>query len=115
MSDSVGPLDSWYFIRCDDEKMVLDVRTADPWLVEIRWDEIERVCLIPGDFLMTDEVYVFVRGRANSYVVPLDAHGGAELMGAMPASVCPYELRIAFATGDPGQQFWWPPIEEQEG
>jgi hypothetical protein len=109
--ESIGPLSTWYFIRCDTEQLTLDVRTATPWRAEIRWDRIERICLVPGDLWSSDELIVFVKGRENSYVIPLEANGGAELISALPESVCPYDLRIAFATGAAGQQFWWPPLQ----
>ncbi len=51
----------------------------DPWKTEIQWADIVRVCFEATDLYSSDTIYIFVRGRENSYPVPVDGAGGAEL------------------------------------
>lgn len=84
---NLGPVSRWFHVKWDDQHIHLDVRSRKPWQAEIPWSEIERVALKmePGDFMgVSNGLYVWVRGREHSYVIPLDATGGWDLLQELP-------------------------------
>ncbi len=76
-------LDTCYHVSFDE---VYIYRNVDPpegegWNDKLRWEEIIRICYHPGDFLETDELYIFTNEREESYLIPLEADGAPKLWG----------------------------------
>jgi hypothetical protein len=98
----------WYKTKFDDQKISLDVRTDKPWKVDIPWANIERVCLKSEGDLTSDGIYIFVRNREASYVVPVEADGGSELLFELAKlDKFSYEL-ISKASVSPDGLFCYP-------
>jgi len=68
----------WFQLELTEEMVTLTVSPPNRpgWTAVIRWEEIERVCFEPGDWLQSDTLYVFTSQRPESYVIPLEAVGG---------------------------------------
>ncbi len=75
------PLREWYFVRFDDSAIALQVNPPDgaAWEATIDWERIIRVCFKTGDWLESDEIYIFTDERPESYVIPTEAEGGQAL------------------------------------
>ena len=78
---STPALNEWFFASFDDEAVYLEVRPpgAAVWNERIRWEKITRVCFKAGDFLESDEIYIFTDERPESRLIPVDANGGNAL------------------------------------
>ena len=74
-------LSNWFHVKFDQDKISITVKppSNDGWDAEILWDEIIRVCFKPGDFLESDEIYIFIKKRPESFVIPIEANGGLEV------------------------------------
>jgi hypothetical protein len=74
------PPSSWFLVRWDDTSVHFDVRPPDrdAWHISIQWKAITRVCFRAESYSCSDGIYVFTKGRAESYAVPMDAGGGHE-------------------------------------
>ncbi|MBC8504397.1 MAG: hypothetical protein ISR58_04555 [Anaerolineales bacterium] len=75
------PLEDWFKVSFDDSEINLDVHPAEQDIrkTQIPWADIIRVCFKPGDFLSSDEIYIFTNQRPESYLIPTEAFGGFEL------------------------------------
>ena len=78
-------LSEWFKVRFDDTHAYRDVRPPgrEPWADAFAFADIERVCIKTADFLGTDELFVFVRTRPESYVIPTEAEGGLDLLNEL--------------------------------
>jgi hypothetical protein len=72
----------WYRVRFRGTGIDLDVTPPGPpaWAAQIDYKDIRCVCFKTGDGLLSDEVYLFTSHGEESYLIPVDADGGAELM-----------------------------------
>ena len=107
-------LENWFKVSSNDETILIDATPPgrDKWSAEIKWSEIERVCYGTTDFLYSDEIFLFVKGRKESYHIPIDADGGIDLWnGIIDRKLFDAELAIKVATADIGRVYCWPPIE----
>ncbi len=75
--NSIPQLSDWFHVRCTDTHLELDVRPPNgkSWRAQLAWGEIVRVCVEIGDMFTPDDLYIFVREREASYVVPLECDG----------------------------------------
>ncbi|MHA2503840.1 MAG: hypothetical protein ACXAE3_13350 [Candidatus Kariarchaeaceae archaeon] len=71
----------WFVVRVNEDTIELDVSPPGmpSWTASINWDECIRICFKTGDFLDSDELYIFVRGREHSYLIPMDGDGTSQL------------------------------------
>ncbi len=74
----------WYDVSFDENTITLQISAPgkeerSSTRVSIQWQDIIRICIKCGDFLVSDELHVFVSHREESYVIPLDANGGFKL------------------------------------
>lgn len=103
------PVSEWFHVELDDEKVTLDVRPpeAEGWTASFRWADIERVCFEGADLMGTDTVYVWVKGRPESYVIPAEGDGQALWQEIIGRGLFDAQLAIeaAFGTG----LRCWPP------
>jgi len=103
----------WYRVTLRDDGFELDVRPPrmEAWTATVRWGDVVRVCLKPEPLELSDGLYIFVRGRPESYVVPTEATGGGELLFALADhGLFKHELIIAASSEHDGL-FCWPPPE----
>ena len=105
------PLDEWYFVTFDDEKV--SIRAEPPgkeaWSAEFTWRSIERVCFKAEELYVSDGIYVFTSARPESYAIPIEANGGGELWGEiLRRKLFDAELALE-AVGSTAGVFCWPP------
>lgn len=106
-------LDSWYRVTFDATHVYRDVRPpgGEAWQDQCAWADIIRVCFEPGDFLLTDTIYLFTNQRPESYEIPTDADGGGALWGEIVRrGLFDAQRAIAVALGTEGLECW-PPLE----
>lgn len=102
-------LETWYHVSFDEEYIYrkVDPPGSEGWNDKCRWEDIIRICFQPGDFLQTDELYIFTSEREESYLIPLEADGGLELWGEIiDRNLFDAELAIKVATGLEGLHCW---------
>ena len=107
-------LENWFKVSSNDEAILIDVSPPgrDGWSAVIKWSEIERVCYETTDILYSNDIFLFVKGRKESYRIPIDADGGMDLWnGIIDRKLFYAELAITFATADIGAVYCWPPTE----
>jgi hypothetical protein len=107
----------WYRVFCDDFGIHRDVAPpgGDAWSDEVAWSDIVRVCFKPGGIFESDEFYVFSSKRDASYVIPTEASGGGDLVGALVRrDLFSAELLIEAMASEDGL-FCWPPVGGGEG
>ena len=75
----------WYVVEFDDMAVRRHVSPSgsEGWSDHFYWHDIIRVCYQAGDFLESDEVFIFTNQRPNSYQIPTEAMGGSALMGEL--------------------------------
>jgi len=106
----IEALSQWFRAEFDDAIISLHANPPerDPWQADVRWDSIIRVCFKAGDFLGSDEIYIFSNERPESYVVPIDANGGSDLwFEIIRRRMFDAELAIRSASAT-GELFCWP-------
>ncbi|HEY0512682.1 MAG TPA: hypothetical protein VGH73_12305 [Thermoanaerobaculia bacterium] len=71
----------WFRVTFDDRGVTLDVTPANeaPWRQSFAWSSVIRVCFKPEEWI-SDGLYIFTRERPQSYVIPVECSGGAELL-----------------------------------
>lgn len=109
-----APLSEWFHVSFDDNSIYIHIHA--PGREEIKtslfWSEIIRICFKTGDFLDPDEIYIFVNTRPESYLIPTEADGGADLWGEMiERGLFDAELAIKAATSSGGELFCWPKVD----
>jgi len=78
------------------------------WRDEFAWGDVIRVCLEAQDFTGADSLYIFVRRRSESYVIPLEAERGQEVFAELiRRKLFDAELAIRAASITEGL-FCWP-------
>jgi hypothetical protein len=105
------PLDQWFTVAFDDERVTLDVRPPGeaPSVASFRWSEITRICFKPEDFTISDGIYIFTTQRPESFVVPVEAKGGEVFWNkVIERGLFPGELAIQAATSREGALLCWP-------
>jgi hypothetical protein len=109
------PVRKWFFVSFDDVSISLRVETESPWQAQLGFSDVERICIKmePDAFLgVSNGLYIWVKGRENSYAIPLDADGSPALIkeltrrGQLPAEL------VVQAMGSTSGTFCWPPITQ---
>ncbi len=96
-----APLREWYFVGFDDSTIALQVSPPNgiAWKETIAWDRIIQVCFKTGDWMESDEIYLFTDERPESYVIPAEAEGGHALWSEILArKLFDAEMAIQAAT-----------------
>ena len=113
-------LDAWFRVSFDEDQVTLDV--APPggraWRQSFAWSSVIRVCFKP-EVEISDGIYVFTRERPESYAIPVEAAGGAQLLDELIArGLFGAEVAVEAASATEGL-FCWPPdgvpLPEQSG
>jgi hypothetical protein len=110
-------LETWYTVTFDDTHVYRDVRPpgGEAWKDSFKWEDVIRVCFQTDPFLMTDEIYIFVKGREESYLIPTEALGGSELWGEIIGrDLFDAKLGIKVATMGEEEMECWPKFTEEE-
>jgi len=108
-----GPLSEWFHVGFDDQSINLDVAPPgrDPWKAQFPWSSIERIAFQAEDLYTSDGIYFFTSLRTESFVVPTEADGGAELWSeVLRRGLFDAEL-AGEANTSLGGTFVWPPTE----
>ncbi len=99
----------WYHVRFDEHGVF---RKAEPpgaksWNDQFEWSDVIRVCFEATDFLQSDNLYIFIRQRPESYVIPMEAEGSAELFDELiRRKLFDAELAIRAASAVEGLYCW---------
>lgn len=102
----------WFTVTFDDEHVYLDVHPPGraAWTDQFAWSTIHHIAFKAEDFLVSDGIYVFTTQRDNSYAIPSEAVGGAELWGEiLRRGLFDAELAIEAAAASEGLFIWPPP------
>jgi hypothetical protein len=103
----MSSLAEWYIVRFDETLVSLQVNPphGTSWSEEIPWKQIIRVCFKTGDWLESDEIYLFTAQRPESYIIPTEANGGQEVwFEILKRNLFDAELAVEAATTN-GQLF----------
>lgn len=111
-----SPLEEWFHVTFDDDLIYVHIHAPEQeeFKSTITWSEIIRVCFKTGDFMTPDEIYIFIKSRPESYLIPTEADGGTDLWGEIiNRGLFDAELGIKAATAPEGSLFCWPEIEQE--
>jgi hypothetical protein len=106
----IPPLEQWFRVTWDGDKVILHV--APPgraaWSAEFSWSTISRICFKAEGLELSDGIYVFTSVRPESYVIPIEAAGGAAFWDEIiRRGLFDAELAIEVASAPEGL-FCWP-------
>jgi hypothetical protein len=75
-------LSDWYRVRFDDRAVYREAAPPgrDVWADEFAWADLVRVGFKTASLFESDELFFFTSKRAESYLIPVDARGGKELV-----------------------------------
>ena len=96
-------------VKFDETMIYLNVNPPSHggWQAKISWNKIIRVCFKPGDFLESDEIYIFIEKRPESYVIPIEADGGLDVWNELISrGFFDVELSIKIASANEGIYCW---------
>ncbi|HEY9627322.1 MAG TPA: HEAT repeat domain-containing protein [Coleofasciculaceae cyanobacterium] len=96
-----APLREWYSVGFDERAIALQVSPPNgiAWEETISWERIIQVCFKTGDWMESDEIYLFTDERPESYVIPTEAEGGSALWSEILArKLFDAEMAIQAAT-----------------
>ena len=106
-----GPIEEWFHITFDVDSIHIhiDIPEREEVRESFSWSEIIRVCFKTGDFMSPDEIYIFIKSRPESYLIPTEADGGSSLWGEIiDRGFFDAELGIKAATSPADELFCWP-------
>lgn len=104
------PIEHWYQITFDHKTIYLSIHPSEQKAqkIGVEWATIERVCFKPGDYIESDEIYIFTTQREESYLIPVEAAGGQALwMEIIRRGLFDAQLAIDVAAKS-GGVFCWP-------
>jgi len=113
----MSALSDWYNVSFDDKYVYRDVKPPgrDGWEDKFEWKDVIRVCFQAGDLYSSDEMYIFVKDREESYLIPTEANGGSELWGEIiERELFDAKLAIEVATDADGGFYCWPEFTKEE-
>lgn len=105
--NSVG---EWFFVTFDDQSVHMHAEPPDKpaWSQSFTWDKVIRVCFKAEDLFVSDGIYIFTSGRAESYVIPSEANGGGELWSEIVRRKL-FDAKLAIeALRSTGGLYCWP-------
>lgn len=109
-------LNRWFHVTFDDERVYLRTEPTGRalWAQDFTWSSVQRICFKAEDLFASDGIYVFTTQRPESYVIPTEAEGGAELWAEIVRRGL-FDPQLAIdAMSSPGGLFVWPPHESTE-
>lgn len=112
----MGELAEWFHVEWDEREVRLDVRPPgrQAWRASFPWVSVRRVCFQGEGLEASDGVYLFTSLRPESFVVPIEADGGAAFWDEVIRRGL-FDARLAIeAASSPTGLFCWPPPEGGE-
>lgn len=105
-----GPIEEWFHVTFDND--LIHIHIDAPGQAEIKesfhWSEIIRICFKTGDFLISDEMLIFIKSRPESYQIPTKVDGGSDLWAEIiERGLFDAELAIRAASSSE-ELFCWP-------
>lgn len=100
---------NWFHVSFDEQTVYLNVNPpgGKEWKVQFHWKNVIRVCFKSEDLWMSDEIYIFISKRPESYVIPTEADGGPEFWGEIiRRDLFDANLAIKIATATEGLYCW---------
>ena len=115
LDSAVDPEDvsQWFRVWLDETHVYRSARPPgrEAWNDHFVWAEVIRVCLQVEPFPTSNGIYVYTRARPESYVIPVEAEGGVELLKQLiQRKLFDAALAIEAASATEGL-FCWPPEE----
>ena len=113
----MSSLSEWYYVSFDNMNVYRDVRPpgGDSWKDQFEWKDIIRICFQTGDLFSSDELYIFIKDKKESFLIPMEAKGGLELWGEIiDLKLFDADLGIQIATEADGMLHCWPEISREE-
>jgi hypothetical protein len=103
-------ISQWFRVRFDEEDVYIEANPPGraPWAQRFAWAFVERILFRAEGFEVSDGIYVFIRGRAESFVIPIEASGSELWSEIIRRGLFDGELAIAASTST-GGDYWWPP------
>lgn len=104
-------IEDWFHVTFDEDliHIHIDIPEREEVRESLSWSEIIRVCFKTGEFMHPDEIYIFIKSRPESFLIPSDADGGTLLWGEIiDRGLFDAELAIEAATSPPDELFCWP-------
>lgn len=108
------PLGEWFVVSHNETGVNLDVSPPgkQPWKASFEWSSVQRVCFKGEGPLASDGIYVFTSKRPESYVIPTEARGGADLWSEiLRRGLFDFDLAARAASAVEGL-FCWPPEQK---
>lgn len=108
---------TWFVVTLDDRSIRLEVSPPgrEPWQADIPWDSVARVCFEAEGPLDSDSLYVFTSMRPQSWVIPVEAAGGRQLLDELiRRDLFAASLAIEAMQAHHGL-FCWPPGDPGSG
>ena len=105
---------AWFRVTWDPEQVHLDVTPPghSGWVASFAWSSVCRVCFKAEGLEASDGIYVFTTLRPESFVIPMEAAGGAAFWNEiLKRGLFSAELAITAATSLDGV-FCWPPLKD---
>ena len=82
-----------------------------PWEQTFAWSEVTRICFKSEGKTASDGIYVFTAQRPESFVIPIEAKGGADFWGqVVKRGLFPEDRAISAASSSDGTMTCWPPV-----
>ena len=108
------PISEWLLVQYDERCIRIQAEPPgrSPWTQEIAWDSIVRIVFKAEGIGLSDGIYIFTSESPESYVIPTEANGGAELWEEILRRGL-FDPGLAIeAASSTGGMFTWPPVEE---
>lgn len=104
----------WYQVSFGAETITRKAQppNGEAWEDSLRFEDIIRVCYQIEDMLVSDGIYLFTSKREESYAIPAEAQGGAELVGELVRRKLFDAKLLNDAMSATEGLFCWPPEEQ---
>ena len=110
------PLSEWFTVKFDDIRVMMSAQPPgnQAWEQSFLWSDVIRICFKSEGLLASDGVYVFTSKRPESFVIPIEANGGAEFWSeVLERGLFPPDLAIKAAALPEGALSCWPAVERR--
>ena len=104
------PLNEWFVVTFDEATVYIHAKPPGraAWSQSFSWGKVVRVCFKAEDYLVSDGIYIYTSERLESYVIPTEARGGAELWAEIIRRNL-FDASLAIeAASSPGGLYCWP-------
>ena len=112
------PLNELLAVEFDDACVKLRVLgKLDPaWNQEFAWADITRICFKDEGLYASDSIIVQLKDRESPVVVPSEARGGDDFLGALTErGYFPEEVWLRAMRETSGAIHCWPPLDSEKG